>query len=120
MLEDVPLKKYVGTWFIFSCLGKVIPIWVGLIFLQCKLHFSQPNPFFVFSLQDSGVYGSVEIIKEGYIVSYIGDNDKPNAATITGTAIVEMQPGQKVLVTGPLFMLHETNNNTSISSPSVI
>ena len=29
-------------------------------------------------------------------VSYIEDQDSSNGATITGTAIVEMQPGQKV------------------------
>ena len=33
---------------------------------------------------------------DGTIVSRISDNDQPNGATITGTAIVEMQPGQKV------------------------
>merc|ERR1711971_60185 len=46
--------------------------------------------------KDSNVYGDVRIKLDGTTVSYIEDWDKPNRATITGTAIIEMQPGQKV------------------------
>merc|ERR1711971_702214 len=46
--------------------------------------------------KDSNVYGDVRIQLDGTTVSYIEDWDKPNRATITGTAIIEMQPGQKV------------------------
>ena len=33
---------------------------------------------------------------DGTTVSYLFDGDTSNYVTITGTAIVEMQPGQKV------------------------
>jgi len=41
------------------------------------------------------VRGDVRIQLDGTTVSYILDRDTPNRATITGTAIIEMQPGQK-------------------------
>merc|ERR1712129_526941 len=43
----------------------------------------------------SGLSCYVEMKLEGNTVSYIEDNNKPNALTITGTAIIDMQPGQK-------------------------
>jgi len=43
---------------------------------------------------DSSVRGEVRI-RLGGVVSYIADQDSSNAATITGTAISDMQPGQK-------------------------
>ena len=39
------------------------------------------------------------------IVSYIYDGDNSYQATITGTAIVDMKPGQKVSDSLPLFNL---------------
>ena len=41
-------------------------------------------------------FGRVQIVVDGTTVSNIADGDKPNYATITGTCIVDMQPGQKV------------------------
>ena len=38
----------------------------------------------------------LEMMVDGTTVSTIVDNDNSNGATITGTAIIEMQPGQKV------------------------
>ena len=70
--------------------------WAQLPIAHCKLQFSQPNPFLFFSLQDPYVKGHVKILMEGSVVSFIADNDQSNTATITGTAIVDMQPGQKV------------------------
>jgi len=45
----------------------------------------------------SGVPGQVSILLDGQTISYIQDRlDLANSATITGTAIVKLQPGQKV------------------------
>ena len=53
--------------------------------------------FLLFALQSSGFYGDVVIKMDGTSVSYIQDDDYTNGyATLTGTAIIEMQPGQKV------------------------
>ena len=67
-------------------------------FLTVQAKYTFPNliPFLFLSLQDTGVLGRVKIIMEGTKVSSIDDNDQSNAATITGTAIVDMQSGQKV------------------------
>ena len=65
-------------------------------FLQCKLHFSRPNPFFVFSLQGTGFYGDVKILLDGNIIAYIKDTDSKYGATITGTATATMDLGQEV------------------------
>ena len=78
-------------------------------FLQCKLHFSQPNIFF--SLQASSVQGSVSILMDGNVMSVAYDGSTSNGATITGTAIITMEPGQRVSDCLPFFVLHETNNN---------
>ena len=37
----------------------------------------------------------MEIVVDGDSVSSIADTDQPNKATITGTAIIDLQPGQK-------------------------
>ena len=52
--------------------------------------------FLLFALQYPDASGAAKIVVDGTTVSYIADNDKPEEATITGTAIIEMQPGQKV------------------------
>jgi len=52
--------------------------------------------FFLQAYKYPGVDGEVRIRLDGTTVSYISDRDEPNAATITGTAIIELQPGQKV------------------------
>jgi len=44
----------------------------------------------------SGVYGEVKIVHEGTSISFIGDTDASNSATITGTAIIPMELGQRV------------------------
>jgi len=52
--------------------------------------------FIIQTMKDPYVIGHVRILMDGTIVSFIADNDTSNTATITGTAIVDMQPGQKV------------------------
>merc|ERR1711971_979371 len=52
--------------------------------------------FFIQVYKDYGVVGQVIIVFEGTTVSLIRDADTSYKASITGTAIVEMQPGQKV------------------------
>ena len=66
--------------------------------MQCKLHFSNLIPFFFFfSLQGYSAYGDLKIVAYGVgTVSRIFDDDTANAATLTGTAIVDLQPGQMV------------------------
>ena len=49
-----------------------------------------------FFLQPLGVPGVVEIMKEGTAVSRIADQNQQNQGTMSGTAILEMEPGQKV------------------------
>jgi len=44
----------------------------------------------------TGVVGVVFINFDGTLISTIADNNSSNGATSTGTAIIEMQPGQKV------------------------
>jgi len=51
--------------------------------------------FFIQAYKYSNVEGRVQIMVDGTIVSRISDNDQPNSATMTGTAIIEMQSGQK-------------------------
>jgi hypothetical protein len=58
-----------------------------------------PNlTLFVFSLKDNDVYGYVKMKMDGSTISviYNGDADVPNRATITGTAVITMNKGQKV------------------------
>ena len=50
----------------------------------------------IFSLQYVEAYGEVRLLLDGSIISAIYEGDKPDYAPMTGTAIVEMQPGQKV------------------------
>jgi len=45
---------------------------------------------------DYTAYGAVKIVVDGTTVSFIYDSDSSHYTTITGTAVVEMQPGQKV------------------------
>jgi len=52
--------------------------------------------FFIQTYKPFSVYGWVRIVVDGTTVSYIYDGNQSNRATITGTAIIEMQPGQKV------------------------
>ena len=65
-------------------------------FLQCKLHFSQPNPFFFFALQPPGDDGEVLIKLDGNTINRFVDFDKGNGFTIAGSSIITMEPGQKV------------------------
>jgi hypothetical protein len=51
--------------------------------------------FFIQAEKYDNVLGAVKIVVDGTTVSYIVDVDKSNEATITGTAIIDMQPGQK-------------------------
>jgi len=46
----------------------------------------------------SGVSGRVKIVHEGTSISFIYDDDNSNGATITGTAIIPMEVGQRVWV----------------------
>ena len=41
-------------------------------------------------------YGATQIVVDGTSVSKIHDGDFSHYTTLTGTAIVEMEPGQKV------------------------
>ena len=50
----------------------------------------------LFALQDSGVYENVRIVHDGTCMTFIQDQDLPVYATITGTAIIPMEVGQKV------------------------
>jgi hypothetical protein len=50
-------------------------------------------------------------VLDGQDMSIVQDWDIPNIATITGTTIITMQPGQKVS-DSLFFLLHETNKNT--------
>ena len=79
--------------------------WANFLTVQAT-HFPNLIPFLFFSLQETSVYGYVKIVMEGNTVSYIADYDTSNQATITGTAIVDMQPGQKVSDSHLFFMLH--------------
>jgi len=45
-----------------------------------------------------GQYGNVMIVHEGTSISYIFDSDTSHSATITGTAIIPMELGQRVWV----------------------
>jgi len=52
--------------------------------------------FFIQVWKTSDTEGRVKIVVDGTTVSWIGDFEEPKGATITGTAIIEMQLGQKV------------------------
>jgi len=52
--------------------------------------------FIIQAMKDPYVRGHVRILMEGTVVSFIADDDTSYETTITGTAIVDMQPGQKV------------------------
>jgi len=63
--------------------------------------------FFIQATKNGGGTGDMKIrvcnlvadnttVDDGTTVSYVNNNDKPNQGTMTGTAIVELQPGQKV------------------------
>jgi len=64
------------------------------------------------------VYGAVQIVVDGTTVSRIDDNDKPHGATITGTAIIEMQPGQKAWA--ETYNTLESNSNGYIHFTGVL
>ena len=66
--------------------------WANFVTVQAT--FFQPNLFF--SLQDDDVDGVVNIVVDGTAVTSIQNNDRSHKTTITGTCVVEMQPGQKV------------------------
>ena len=76
--------------------GHSFPFELGSFSYSASYTFPNLIPFFSFSLQWSSVIGNVKIVVDGTTVSYIVDYDKTNHATITGTAIIEMQSGQKV------------------------
>ena len=65
-----------------------------LSFPTKSLHNKQKIPF-LFALQVDGVFGAVQIVHEGTIIS-VGDNDSLNYASITVTAIIPMEVGQRV------------------------
>ena len=75
--------------------------WAHFLTVQATL-FPNLILFCFFSLQSYNVDGDVRMQVDGTTVSYIRDTDSSKQATITGTAIVEMQPGQKVS-DSPLF-----------------
>merc|ERR1712037_283278 len=52
--------------------------------------------FILQAFKDVDVDAFVRLLVDGTTVSKIVDRDEANAATITGTLIVELQPGQKV------------------------
>jgi len=52
--------------------------------------------FFLQVWKDYSVSGDVKIVVDGTTVSSIYDSDSSHYTTLTCTAIVEMQPGQKV------------------------
>ena len=51
------------------------------------------------------VEAELTIVHDGTIISWIADMDKPNGATLTGTAIVSMEIGQKVWVETKYLLL---------------
>ena len=61
--------------------------------------FAGTYQFIIQAEKDSGVYGDVRIDMDGINRSIIQDWDTSNSSrrTFTGTVIIEMQPGQKVL-----------------------
>ena len=50
----------------------------------------------MFSLQNIGVFGYLKIVNDGTIITTIYDDDISKYATMTGTAIIQMEAGQKV------------------------
>jgi len=54
--------------------------------------------FIIQVVKDFYVDGYVKIVHEGTSISWIYDNDNSNTATITGTAIIPMEVGQRVWV----------------------
>merc|ERR1712172_102797 len=71
--------------------------------------------FFIQAVKDNGVRGYVKIVVDGTTVSSIVDNDTPNAATITGTCIVDTQPGQKAWAETKYFMYGNSDGRTHFS-----
>ena len=82
-------------WYFHSPVGWDIPVYNTS--RQSKSFFASYTQLdnFVFYIKWS-TYGDVRIVLDGQDMSIVQDWDIPNIATITGTTIITMQPGQKV------------------------
>jgi hypothetical protein len=69
--------------------------WANFLTVQATL-FPNLILFLFLSLQNSGVSGAVKIQLDGTTMSYSYDNDEAHTTGLIATAIITMNPGQKV------------------------